>query len=362
MKFLQRPSPPPKPAMDDCISSVSDQRARQALEVLAGQPRLELGHFPTPVREMVRLREHLACAPRLWIKHDDYSGPAFGGNKVRKLEYVLAKGLGDKATDVITAGGVTSNHARITAGLCARLGLKCHLVLNAPPGQPVPVQGRPASLLLDEMFGAKIHSAGSPEERLPRMMQLAARLGEDGAKVLLIPLGASTPLGALGFVRAARELSEQASTLGLRLGAVVHATSSAGTQAGLVAGVNLFGPEDASVIGISADAPATEIKATVQDILAGVSRLLGLDGSFPSRLIEVDDRFTGAGYAVPSDEGREATALLARREGVILDPVYTAKAMAGFLDLARSGRFGEDDNILFWHTGGQLALFQELIV
>jgi L-cysteate sulfo-lyase len=328
---------------------------------LAEWPRLILGHFPTPVRELCRLRNHLGCRPRLWVKNDDYSGPAFGGNKVRKLEYFLARAVAEKVAVVFTAGGITSNHARVTAGLCARLGLPCELVLNIPPGQPNPASGRPASLLLDEMFGARIHFVERREDRVPEMERLAREREKQGKRALVIPIGASTPMGALGLVEGARELSVQAAALKLNLRRIFHATSSGGTQAGLLAGVKIFGPEKTKVIGISVEDPAQEAIQTVRAVLSGVSELLGLSRDFAAAEIEVDERFIGAGYAIPSAEGNAATELLARLEGVVVDPVYTAKAMAGFLHRATSDTFAPEDDLLFWHTGGQLALFQEVL-
>jgi len=329
-------------------------------EALEQYPRLELGNFPTPVREMARLRQHLGCAPRLWIKNDDYSGPGFGGNKVRKLEYVLAKAVADGAEEVFTTGGINSNHARITAALCARLGLGCQLVLNIPPSQPGPERGRPASLLIDEMFGAQIHFVEKREARAPEMQRLADVAAKQGKRVCVVPLGASTPLGALGFVRAAAEFAEQASMMKLNIAGIVLATSSGGTQAGLVVGVRAFGPDSAKVIGISVDDPAAQKIEEIKEIVHGTNEMLSFPADFPESRIEVDGRFTGDGYGIPSKEGNNAIAILARTEGVILDPVYTGKAMAGFIHLAKTYGYTIDQDFVFWHTGGQLALFQEV--
>jgi L-cysteate sulfo-lyase len=333
------------------------QRCRLELQDVA---RLSLGHFPTPVRELVRLRQYVGCSARLWIKNDDYAGPAFGGSKIRKLEYVLPRLLADGVNRVITGGSIASNHARITAVLCARLGLPCDLVLNRPIGQLHPTHSRVASLMVDEIVGARIHFVERPEDRVLEMNRLASQAALQGQKPRVIPIGASTALGALGLVGAAEEFAAQSVALGLNVRAIVHATSSGGTQAGLIAGVNLYGPKDTRVIGISADGPAADIISIVQEILISIDHFLGLHKTFEASQIEVDDRFTGRGYAIPSDEANDTTKLLARIEGIILDPVYTAKAMSGFLELGRCGGFGKNDDLLFWHTGGQLALFQEL--
>ena len=307
--------------------------------------RLPLGHYPTPVQELARLRAEVGAHPRLWIKRDDYAGPGFGGNKVRKLEYYLSKALRQGYDTVLTCGAVTSNHCRITAALAAQCGLECHLVLN-----PAAQAGTPASLFLDELYGARIHHVTRREERAPEMARLAGELRLQGRCPMEIPLGASTPLGALGFVHAVSELEALPAV-------IVHATSSGGTQAGLVAGLALFGCAGTRVIGMSADDPAAEIAATVRSIIAGIEIDMGAPACSLQGEIKVDDRFTGPGYGIPSPESDEALRLLARTEGIVLDPVYSAKAFAGLLALLREGSLDDAGDVLVWHTGGQLALF-----
>jgi D-cysteine desulfhydrase family pyridoxal phosphate-dependent enzyme len=328
-----------------------------ALERLRSTGRLALGHWPTPLREMPRLRAALGCAPRLWIKHDDWSGPGFGGNKVRKLEYYFAKALAQSYDAVITCGGVRSNHCRVTAALAAQLGLECHLVLNggspALPASPI----LPASLWLDEMYGAFLRPVASREQRVPAMEEAEAELRAQGKRAMVIPLGASTALGALGFVQAAGELLNQCEQAGFQPDWVVHSTSSGGTQAGLVAGLKLFGARSAMVLGVSADDPAASIGGAVQHIIAQMEVDLGAAACALQGDILVDDRHTGSGYGVPSPEGEEATRLLARTEGVLLDPVYSAKAMAGLMANLGQGPLAGASEIVFWHTGGQLAQF-----
>lgn len=311
--------------------------------------RLELGFYPTPVEEMPRLRAALGGGPRLLVKRDDYTGPGFGGNKVRKLEYLLARAVADGADTVITCGGLKSNHARITAALAARVGLKCVLVLNGSPGGR-----RPASLWVDEMTGAEIQLVAGGEERAPKMEEIAARLRAAGRTVSVIPLGASTPLGALGYVRAVRELAGQLEGMRTQVDFIFHSTSSGGTQAGLEAGRQLLLP-GARVVGVSADDPAAEIGAAVARNIRGIRELLGLAGL--SAEAQVVDDYVGPGYGIESEAGREALALAARTEGLFLDPVYTAKAMAGLIGWIRQGRLPAEATVLFWHTGGQLALF-----
>ena len=314
--------------------------------------RLNLGHFPTPLREMRRLRAELGSKQSLWIKHDDYSGPGFGGNKVRKLEYELAAALAAGATDVVSTGGLRSNHCRITAALAAQLGLRCSLVLNgAEPGAYV---GEPASHALDRMYGAEIHYVERGSDRAPAIAVLAERLRGNGRQPYVIPLGASTALGACGFVRAVLELKQQFDELGETPGTIAHSTSSAGTQAGLVAGLRMAEWDEAQLIGVSADDSADMISGEVRRIVEGLERLLELEAGALSGPVRVDDRFTGAGYGIESTEGKAAATLLARCEGIVLDPVYTAKAMAGLLALLPELPPGP---VVFWHTGGQMALF-----
>lgn len=316
--------------------------------------RVNLAQTPTPVQEMKRLREHLACSTRLFIKRDDYSGPGFGGNKVRKLEYYFGKALAQGRDVVITCGGERSNHCRATAAVAAQLGIECHLVLNRPP-RPWPAE--PATLWLDKLYGAVCHSVNSREERSARMNELAARFSAASRRPMVIPLGASTSLGALGFVRAVEELKPQLASLGAPLETIVHSSSSGGTQAGLLAGIRLHSLPRTRVLGVSAGESAAEIREAVQSILSAMEIDLGAQPCLLQSGIEVDDRFTGEGYGIPSPEGDEALRLLARLEGAVLDPVYTAKAFAGMLHHLREGSLRGAAAVLFWHTGGQLALF-----
>jgi D-cysteine desulfhydrase family pyridoxal phosphate-dependent enzyme len=331
----------------------------QAISRLNSIPRLNCGNYPTPIEELPHLRQALAekvgGCPHIFIKRDDYTGPGFGGNKVRKLEYVLAKAKADGADTVITTGGAKSNHARVTAAFCARLGLRCLLVLNRAA---VMYEGMsPASLHVDEMFGAEIHHVASREERMPTMERLAKQLHAEGKKATVIPLGASTPLGALGFIRAVQEARTQLDAMNLRIDYVFHSSSSGGTQAGLVAGHELFNLVGKQVIGVSPDDSSASISSEVAMIIRGIGEMLELAAGSLDENVLVLDGYIGEGYGVPSREGNAATELLARTEGILLDPVYTAKAMAALIDWIGQGKFGEDENVLFWHTGGQLAMF-----
>ena len=305
---------------------------------------LTLGQYPTPLEELPRFRGALGGGPRIFIKRDDLTGPGFGGNKVRKLEYILADAISLRAEVVITTGGETSNHCRITAALCAKLGIHCVLVLNRSPRPAMP-----ASRYLDELYGAEIVTVEGRLDRKPTMARLAAEFQNKGRNAYQIPLGASTPLGALGYADAVGELKSQ----GLNPDYIFHSSSSGGTQSGILAGCIVHGLSS-QVVGVSPDDPSSGIAGEVRGIVAGMEAML-------SRPIPCDpfilDGFIGDGYGIATAASEAATSLLARTEGIVLDPAYTAKAMAALIAWNRDGRFQEQDKVLFWHTGGQLALF-----
>jgi 1-aminocyclopropane-1-carboxylate deaminase/D-cysteine desulfhydrase-like pyridoxal-dependent ACC family enzyme len=297
---------------------------------------------------MPRLRAALGAGPRLSVKRDDAIPFGFGGNKIRKLAFVTAAAVANGADTLMTVGGVQSNHCRATAAAAATLGLRCVLVLNG--SRPAIATG---NFLLDELLGAEVHVVPRREDRVPTMAALAADLRAAGRKPVEIPLGASTPLGALGLALAVGELVEQ----GLVPDLIVHASSSAGTQAGLTAGCTLFGLPT-RVLGVSADEPAASLRENVRTIIAGIAEMLGVDGRAlaDARPVEVDDTRIGDGYGIPTDGSREAASLLARHEGIFVDHWYTAKAAAGLIAGLRGGAFGDIRSVLFWHTGGQAGL------
>jgi 1-aminocyclopropane-1-carboxylate deaminase/D-cysteine desulfhydrase-like pyridoxal-dependent ACC family enzyme len=321
-----------------------------ALAALRDVPSVALAHYPTPIEEAARLRAALGGGPRLLVKRDDAITFGFGGNKVRKIEMVAARARADGADVLITTGGVQSNHCRVTAAAAARLGMRCVIVANGVP--PARLSG---NALLDSMYGAEVSYVASREERAPAMEEAAAKWRARGARPFVIPLGASTPLGALGLARAVGEMLNQ---LPSPPDCIFHSTSSGGTQAGLVAGCALHGLET-RVVGISADESVAGIQSTVADIVEGIGDLLGADGKAlaASCAIEADDRFVGDGYGVPSDPSREAQALMAGAEALIVDHTYTAKALAGMIGWVREGRVAADATVLFWHTGGQVGVF-----
>jgi 1-aminocyclopropane-1-carboxylate deaminase/D-cysteine desulfhydrase-like pyridoxal-dependent ACC family enzyme len=309
---------------------------------------LPLAPYVTPVEELRRLRQALGGGPRLLVKRDDAIPFAFGGNKVRKMRLVGADAVAHGADTLITAGGVQSNHARVTAATAATLGMRCILVVNGvAPDRPT------ANALLDRLLGAHIEYVASRGERAPAMEGIADDLRRAGRHPYVIPVGASTPLGAAAFVQAVDELSAQGATPQ----AIVHATSSGGTQAGLIAGC-LRARLTTRIIGVSADESSAALERDIRKILGGLGRLIGMDTNvLEDAPVEVDDRFVGDGYGAPTTQSREALELAARAEALFLDHTYTAKAMAGLIARVRGGDFGDDETVLFWHTGGQVALF-----
>jgi D-cysteine desulfhydrase len=312
-------------------------------------PSLSLGELPSPIEELKRLRTALGTGSRIFAKRDDSISFGFGGNKVRKLAIVAAQAVADGADTLITVGGVQSNHARATAATAAKLGLRCHLVANG--ARPDRLTG---NALLDGLLGAEVEYVASRTDRVPAMRRIAERVRAAGGRPAEIPLGASTSEGALGFVRAVGEMLQQ----GMRPDVIVHATSSGGTQAGLVAGCALHGLST-RVIGVSADDPAEELERQVRSIIAGMAGPLGEALSDVARdvAIEVDDTFVGGGYGVATPASIEAQQLAARTEALFVDHTYTAKALAGLIARVRDGRVPNDATVLFWHTGGQVGLF-----
>jgi D-cysteine desulfhydrase family pyridoxal phosphate-dependent enzyme len=321
-----------------------------ALAALMSLPSVTLAAHATPIDELTRLRAALGPrCPRLFMKRDDLLTFAQGGNKVRKMQLVAAEALAQTADTLITCGGLQSNHARVTAAAGAALGLGVTLVLNGTPGDPVT-----GNLRLDRLFGATIHPVARREDRDPAMAAVAANLTAAGRRPYVVPLGASTPTGALGFARGISEISAS----GLKPDVIVHSTSSGGTQAGMIAGCALFGL-GARVIGISADESTAALEAIVRVLLSGMAERLGarLSSLTGDQVVEIDDRFVGPGYGIPTAASAEAIEVVARREGIVLDPVYTAKAMAGLIARIREGEFSSDQKVLFWHTGGVPGYF-----
>jgi D-cysteine desulfhydrase family pyridoxal phosphate-dependent enzyme len=311
-------------------------------------PRVRFAHLPTPVEALPRLSEVLG-GPQLLVKRDDQTGLAFGGNKTRKLEFLIAEARELGARTLITAGALQSNHCRQTAAAAARFGFKCILILTGPaPELPS------ANLLLDQLFGAEIIHVKDRQERDRILQQTFERAANEGLQPYLVPYGGSSPTGALGYAFAVDELMKQ----NMAADWIVFATSSGGTQAGLVLGQRLFGYKG-QLLGISVDESDDWIKEHVSALATAASQRLGDAIPFQPNDVLCNADYCQAGYGVLSEKEREAIRLFAQHEGLLLDPVYTGRAAAGLIDLIRKGFFNKGETVLFWHTGGQPALFAE---
>jgi 1-aminocyclopropane-1-carboxylate deaminase/D-cysteine desulfhydrase-like pyridoxal-dependent ACC family enzyme len=323
------------------------------IEAFHATPRMPLVNLGTPVQRCIRLEKEIPHSPNIFIKRDDFLGHLIGGNKVRKLEYVMADVRAKGATAVVTIGSIQSNHARITALVARSCGLGCALVLNGVPPEPPTANYR-----IENLLGVEIHHVDTREDRAGRMAEVAASLRARGEIVYMIPLGASDAIGSFGFVNAFDELVRQEAEMGITFDAIVIGSSSGGTQAGLEVGKRLFGRSGLQIVGISPDDPPATIRETIAGIMEPMLKRLGLHGENTASEIVVDDRYIGDGYGIASEASREAADLFARTEGVLLDPVYTSKSAAGILEYCRSGRFAAGQNVLFWHTGGLVTLFE----
>ena len=314
-------------------------------------PRLHFAHLPTPVEELPRLSDHLA-GPRILVKRDDQTGLAFGGNKTRKLEFLVAEAQKLDARTLITGGALQSNHCRQTAAAAAKYGLDCILVLNGEmPDKPS------ANLLLDELFGAKIVNVTDRKDRDRILQETFDNAVSEGKKPYLVPYGGSSPTGALGYAFAMEEFMNQK----VHADWIVFGTSSGGTHAGLVLGQRVFG-FNGKVLGISIDEPEEWLKNHVSALASDASERLGKRIDFTPDEVLANENYCKAGYGVLTDAEREAVTLFGKYEGLLLDPVYTGRAAAGLIDLIRKGFFKKDETVLFWHTGGQPALFAEKYV
>lgn len=315
-------------------------------------PRLKIAALPTPLEEAPSLSAYLG-GPRIMFKRDDITGLAFGGNKVRKIEYLMGEAVDRGCDVVVTVGAVQSNHARVTAAAARRLGLDSVLVLHGE--EPAQRQG---NLLLDAIFGADIRIVNTDDEYVLMgvVEDVARELRRQGRSPYVIPRGGATALGAAAFVNAGLELLDQLNGRGIRADAVVHASTSGGTQAGLYTALKVT-QSGIQVLGISAGPPREVVTSRVRGLTGDLITLLGLDWRPHPDDIVVTDEYVGERYGVPTPACLDAMRLVARTEGTLLDPVYTGKAMAGLIDLVRRGQFAADQTVIFWHTGGQPAIF-----
>jgi L-cysteate sulfo-lyase len=327
--------------------------APQLRDRLARFPRLGLARLPTPLDPLDRLTAH-ARGPRLWIKREDM-GDGSGGNKLRKLDYVLPEAIAAGADVLVSGGVVQSNSQRQVAAAAARLGLACHLAIHhgrvEPPGADYDVSG---NALLTALFGAVIHPVAWTGDRNRAIGELRDELSAAGHRPFVVPYGVSSATGALAYAEAAAEIAEQCAARGFAPAAIVHCSGSGATQAGLAVGAALCLPAT-RVLGIDIDAEPERVRADVVALARQASALLEVE--IPDGAIEVIAGHAGPGYGVPDRSTIDAIKLAARLEALLLDPVYTGKAMAGLLALVRAGRWRPDDNVVFVHTGGAPALF-----
>jgi L-cysteate sulfo-lyase len=322
------------------------------LASLRNLPRLTLAHLPTPMERMPRLAAQLDLAS-LWVKRDDCTGLGFGGNKLRKLEFNLAAALEAQADCVVCGGVVQSNTARQVAACCARIGIECHLgIMRGRLADTEPGYEDTGNILLDRLYGAIIHGIPWDEDRNARLHRIADDLKAAGRRPYLVPYGASDALGAMGYVIAAEEIVRECPDVGW----IIHASGSAGTQAGLLAGL-LALDHPASVIGVDVDAQPERVRADVCRVGRQASAVLGVEHRWNDESVEVAAEWSAGAYGVADETTGDAIRLAARCEALALDPVYTGKSMAGLIGLARQGRFGSGGSVVWIHTGGGPGIF-----
>lgn len=315
-------------------------------------PRIHLGAFPTPLEEASRLSAALG-GPRILVKRDDLTGLALGGNKTRKLEYLMAEAVAEGADVVVTVGAAQSNHCRQTAAAAAKVGLRCVLVLD--PSEHNEPQG---NLLLDHLLGAEVQlrEPGAQPPLEDALLEAADAERRAGHRPYVVPLGGSSGVGAIGYVAAVLELAGQLRSMGVSADRLYLSSGSGGTQAGLILGKSIFG-STYDVVGVSPGRCAADVRERCVLAADDGARLLGLDRAFTIDAFTVLDEFVGAGYGATTEASLEAIRLFAQTEALILDPVYTAKAAAAMIDHIRRGSIGKDETVLFLHTGGTPSLF-----
>jgi L-cysteate sulfo-lyase len=321
---------------------------------LAQFPRLGLTRTPTPLEPLKRLSAHLG-GPRLWVKAEDATGLGFGGNKLRKLDYVLHEAIASGADTLVSGGVVQSNSQRQVAAAAAKLGLECHLaVYHGRLAPPTPEYEFSGNALLNKLYGATLHDTPWTGDRNQAIHDLSEQLRRDGRTPFMVPYGVSNALGAVGYTSAAVEIAEQSNALGFEPAAIVHCTGSGATQAGLVVGGSVCLP-NTRVVGIDIDAEPDRVTADVTRFASEAADLL--DVPFDTASIEVVAGHAGPAYGVPHAATLEAIKLAGKLEGMALDPVYSGKGLAGMMALIQQGRWGQNDDVVFLHTGGATALF-----
>ena len=320
---------------------------------LARFARIRLAHLPTPLEPLPRLSEELGLD--LWIKRDDCTGLAGGGNKTRKLEFLLGAAFEADADTLVTQGAVQSNHVRQTAAAAAAHGLACEIILEERTGSKATDYVGNGNVLLDRLFGATLRTVPGGTDMVAELEKTAAEVRARGGKPYVIPGGGSNPVGALGYVDCAREIVVQADEMDLEVHRIVTATGSAGTHAGLVAGLAVMGA-DIPVLGIGVRAPKDRQEANVFKLAEETAALLGQPGRVTRDMVVADCDYVGEGYGLIDQGVIDALTLAARTDGIVLDPVYSGKAMKGLIALARAGQF-RGETVVFLHTGGAQGLF-----
>ncbi len=321
---------------------------------LTGIPRVDLATLPTPLMPAERLSERLGA--EIWIKRDDLTGLAMGGNKVRKLEFLLGDAKEQGCDVVATFGALQSNHARQTAAACAALGLECHLILTRSVPRRDSLYTSNGNLLLDELFGAEIHVCENDDAAISDAVSTVERMvAGNGQTARWIAPGGSEPIGAFGYVAAGLELADQMGQLGINVSEVFHASATGGTQSGLVLGLHLAG-NSAAVRGVAVYQSAPDTRSAVSLLMSESAGLLGVE-SPPESKIDVIDGHMGDGYGIPTDAMRNALSLFATTEGIALDPVYSGKAAGALLAAAEAGELHQATPTVFLHTGGNPGLF-----
>ena len=322
---------------------------------LARFPRVHLAHLPTPLERMDRLSEALG-GPEIWIKRDDCTGLSTGGNKTRKLEFLMAEAQAEGADLVMTQGATQSNHARQTAAFAARLGMDCHILLEDRTGYKDENYNHNGNVLLDVLHGATYETRNAGLDMNAEMESVAENFRKQGKKVYTIPGGGSNTTGALGYANCALELVGQANDRGLVIDHIVHATGSTGTQAGLVTGLKALNA-NIPVMGISVRAAKEAQEENVFKLATATADVLGCPGVVSAQDIAANSDYVGEGYGLPTEAGIDAIRMFAKLEGLLLDPVYSSKGAAGLIDLIRKGHYKKGERVVFLHTGGSVSLF-----
>jgi len=318
-------------------------------------PRVSLAHLPTPLEHLPRLSAELG-GPQIWVKRDDCTGLATGGNKTRKLEFSLAAAIEEGADTIVTVGALQSNHVRQTVAATCKLGLSCEVLLEHRVQDPSDYYANSGNVFLDRLFGANLHEHPAGTDFGAAMQEVAEDVRSKGGKPYIVPGGASDKIGALGYVNCAFELLSQANDRGLVIDHLITATGSAGTQGGLIVGLKAMN-SNVPLLGIGVSAAQEAQEEKVFELAVETAEYIGASGVVKREDVVANCDYVGDGYGIPTESMNEAILMLARTEGLLFDPVYSGKGLAGMIDLIRRGEYSDSQNIVFLHTGGSVALF-----